>query len=467
MFYEKFEVEPVGDTTDPLNIYFKSSPTFLVGALTNFEFLSEKPVIIPLDLNEWVRFDKPGTYRITAISKRVDDTTVGSYKHGTSVAIKSNTIELQILAPDPAWQQSELEKIRAELAHPPAYSGPFMPESRYLAFRELRFLGSPDATRELARHISDDERGVSSLCLFGLIGSSNRMAVLEELKKLLADPDFPVSANFLMAMSILPLDPNGSPEDLLKQRSANMKAAQNELVNALPKKKGKALDESLNTAMQNMDSTVVTELKSKFIVQLIESFNQLSIEDQLRWLERDWPKVKDPAWLPTLRAIASQFTEFVPPRLSTEERQSLKLTSIALTRWYDLDPEGARGAVIAEILRPKPRYSANTLGLLPDVTLSAEQQEIIASHFLSAPDFETEGYLASLLNRYADATVLPLVLDRIRRKVQNQSWECIPEYYSLAYVEKVDPEAAQLLRDQLKDSPCLKMKPSNFPSNFL
>jgi hypothetical protein len=43
--------------------------------------------------------------------------------------------------------------------------------------------------------------------------------------------------------------------------------------------------------------------------------------------------------------------------------------------------------VIAEIIRPNPRYSANTLGLLPDETLSAQQQAI-AEHFLSAADSE-------------------------------------------------------------------------------
>jgi hypothetical protein len=143
--------------------------------------------------------------------------------------------------------------------------------------------------------------------------------------------------------------------------------------------------------------------------------------------------------------------------------QSLKLTGTALMRWYELDPSGARAAVIAEIVRAKPRYSANTLGLLPDETLPTEQRAI-ALHFVSAPDYETEGNLASLLARYADAAVLPTVLGKIQQKVALGHWECVPQSNSLKYVQKVDPEAAKPLLAQFENSPCRKIStPSNSP----
>jgi hypothetical protein len=458
MFYEGFDVHPVDGTKDPLLVYFLSRFGLFLGGLTNFEFLSKKPIVIPLDLNEWVRFDKPGKYRITVQSTRVNDTTIGDKEYGTPVEIESNTIELQILAPDPAWQQAQLREILAKLGHPPSARWASMPVPTSIAMRRLRYLGTADAARELAQHISDEQSGISALCLFGLIGSPNRTVGLEELRKLLVDPDFPVRGVFLIALSILPLDPDESAENLRKQSEANMKAAQSALINTLPMKRGRALDESLETAMQGAGPKAATELKDKFVAQLIESFDQLPVEQQVDWIGENWAKVKDPKWLPTLRAIAARYTDFAPPHNRTEAYYPLHLTGTALMRWYELDPEGARGAVIAEITRPKPRYGANILGLLPDKTLPAQQQAI-ASHFLSAPDYETEGYLASLLDRYADAAVLPIVLDKIKRKIQHQPWECIPETYSLSYVEKVDPTTGMLLREQLKDSPCLNGAP--------
>jgi len=455
MFYEGFDIDPAAGTTDPLLAYFKSAGPIFGGGLTNFEFLSEKPIIIPLDLNEWVRFDKPGKYRITVWSGRVSDMTIGDKDYGAPARIKSNTIELQILAPDPAWQQAQLREILAELGGPPSARWVAMPEPTSIAMRRLRYLGTADAARELALRISDEQSGISTPCAFGLIGSPNRMAGLEELKKLLVDPDFPVGVNFLITLSVLPLDPAESAEDLQKQREANVKAAQSALVDALANKRGKALDESLETAMRWADPSAASDLKSKFVVKLIDSFDQLPVEKQVDWIGENWPKVKDPRWLPTLRAIAARYTDFAPPHNGEEAYYPLRLTGTALMRWYELDPEGARGTVIAEIIRPKPRYGANILGLLPDKTLPAQQQAI-ASHFVSAPDYETEGYLASLLDRYADAAVLPVVLPKIKRKIQHQQWECVPETYSLSYVEKVDPHTGKLLRDQLKDSPCLK-----------
>jgi len=73
MGYEKFLVEPTGGTKDPILVYFESGTLFMSGGLTNFRFLSDSPYVIHLDLNEWVRIDKPGNYRVTVTSRRVSD----------------------------------------------------------------------------------------------------------------------------------------------------------------------------------------------------------------------------------------------------------------------------------------------------------------------------------------------------------------------------------------------------------
>lgn len=190
MGYERFVVEPEDSTEDPLHAYFKSVPTFFSGGLTNFESLSEKPIVIHLDLNEWVRFDKPGNYLVTVLSTPAGDTQVGTYEHGTRTEIRSNTIELEILAPDPAWQRAELQKILVELSHPPPTYMALTPQPGSLALRRLRYLVSPDATRELARHLMGEELGAEWNNMFGLIGSPNRVIGLEEMKKLLVDTGF-------------------------------------------------------------------------------------------------------------------------------------------------------------------------------------------------------------------------------------------------------------------------------------
>ncbi|MDQ2950094.1 MAG: hypothetical protein M3Y27_29850 [Acidobacteriota bacterium] len=65
MRWETFAVNPSEGTTDPLAIYFNAFRGFLGGGLTNFQYLSAVPIQIHLQLNEWVRFDQPGTYRVS------------------------------------------------------------------------------------------------------------------------------------------------------------------------------------------------------------------------------------------------------------------------------------------------------------------------------------------------------------------------------------------------------------------
>lgn len=459
MNYENFSVEPTEGASDPLLVYFKSIRVFLGGGLTNFQFLSDTPYVIHLDLNEWVRFDKPGNYRVTVTSRRVSDASgAKSFYQGVVQDLKSNSIELRVIEPDEAWQRSELTRILTDFDRSPLATICCSSNQRLRAMTALRYLGSADAARELARHLRGDENQVDWACLFGLVGSPNRLAGYEEMKKLLFNSDFPVSSVFLDAIAMVPLDPAESAGALRQQRDANLKDARSRLRAAIATKQGKALAVSVDTVLQNTDPIVFQEDRGKLTSLLIEHFSELAIEEQRRWLEEKWPTVKDAKWLPTLRMIAAEYSDYpvpyAPNMLPTYDY--FKLSGDGLTHWYELDPEEARPVVLAEIVRQRPRYSANTLGMLPDKVLVNEERAI-ADHFLAADDYAVESNLASLLNRYADAAVLPEVLPKIVRKI-GHPWACITENDAVAYVQRVDPEAAKPLMEQVS-SGCRKSGP--------
>jgi hypothetical protein len=73
MSYEQFLVNPDGGWGDPLRSYFNSSMGWMGGGLTGFEFLSESPTKISLELNEWVQFHRAGKYRVTVQTSRVGE----------------------------------------------------------------------------------------------------------------------------------------------------------------------------------------------------------------------------------------------------------------------------------------------------------------------------------------------------------------------------------------------------------
>lgn len=441
MGYEQFVVEPKEATRDPLSLYFNSISAFLGRGLTNFEFLTSSPTILHLNLNEWVSLEQPGTYRIQVESHRVGDSASSSGPWGEAVVVKSNWIELKIVVPDPSWQQETLAKIRQELDTGKARNPNVPDEPKRSALAQLRYLGTEDAARELARRLRGEDNNADFECMFGLIGSPQHAAGLEEMNRLFENPDFPVTQLFLTTMSILPLNPADAPEALRSEVEANRAALSQRLVNVLPLKRGKASALSLDTALSDLNNKTPAGARKELVPELIKAFTALKVDQQASWLEYRWDAVKDAAWLPVLRSLALQYTDFPELRLM-DAYQSLELSGAALRRWYELDPEGARGAVIKEIVRPKPRYSASVLGLLPDITLP-EAEHVIAQHFRATDNYEIEGNLASLLFRYAGSDAMSEVLGKATEKVG--TWACDPQDKTLAYLLRVDSGIAEPL----------------------
>jgi hypothetical protein len=187
MSYEQFLLDPKEGTSDPLQLYFNSAWGFLGGGLTGFKFLSTSPTSIHLDLNEWVRFDQPGTYHLTVASHRTSDTRASDYPRNAGKELRSNPIELHIAAADAAWQKDQLSQIRDALNQAGPSTGNVQNDPRQAAWKALRYLGSEEAARELAKRLRGDDSHVDWDCMLGLIGSPQRDAGLEEMNKLLAD----------------------------------------------------------------------------------------------------------------------------------------------------------------------------------------------------------------------------------------------------------------------------------------
>lgn len=441
MNYEKFVVLPAEGTHDPLEVYFNSATAFVGGGITSFRFLSATPIQISLNLNEWVTFDKAGTYELRVVSNRVDDTQANNSAYGKTVDLESNSIKLRILPATPTWQQEQLASIAKALAQGRRSENYTPGESYWVALAELRYLGTKPAARELARQLRGENNNTDFECMFGLLGSPNRAAGLEEMNGLLEDSDFPISPMFLDTMAILPLEPSGSFSSLGQEREQNLSALYQRLATAVTNKKGKALAVSLDTLMSDSTGSMSAGRIRQLVPQLLQSFRLLPPPEQAQWLEYRWSEIKDPSWIPLLREAALHDQDS-PDSHGVHAYESREVSAAALTRWYELDPNDARDTVIAEITRPKPRYNASVLGMLPDDTLPAAGQ-IIAQNFLSTDDFEIEGNLASLLFRYADASVMPEVLAKAGELVGD--WACKPQDETLAYVLKFDPADAQSL----------------------
>ncbi len=438
MGYEKFHVIPDDGARDPLRTYFAFGG-FMGGGLTNFQFLSPEPVTIKLVLNEWISFDRPGLYRVKVTSARVTDATPKPNSEGQQPQITSNEIEVEIAPAAKEWQNQEFRRIVRALDDPkgtPAASG-----TDADPMTALRYLGTEDAARELARRFGTTRGNGDFQCMFGLIGSPNSAAGLAEMRTLLRDPDFPINSTFLRTMSYLPLRAGEPPEVLEKQQQLNMESARAALVEAAPRKRGMALAVSTETALEGLQPGVSDSLRKPLVQELMRSFDGLTPESQANWLQYRWDFIKEPAWIPVLKRLATTYQEF-PELREMHAYQSLQVSGAALRHWHEMDPEGARRAVIAEIVRPKPRYGVDVLGMLKDESLP-EVEWTLVENLTKTDHFEIEANILGLLERYGTGAAVSNLISSRGEMVG--TWACAPQTSFLGYTLKFDPEAARPL----------------------
>lgn len=234
---------------------------------------------------------------------------------------------------------------------------------------------------------------------------------------------------------------NQSPEGLAEEDKANQDSIRGELLGAVSQKRGKALALTLNTILESVNyyggkpEPVAEQIAS----QIAAVFDELPVEKQKEMLESRWDLIRGPAFLPIVRKYARQYREFTVPN-EVNAYNSLHLSGAALLRWYELEPNEARTVIIQEITRPRPRYTANVLGILPEETLP-EVEQLLAEHFVKEQNSYAAENLASLLQRYATDAVFPQVLAVVDQNVGK--WACAIQAPVLAYLLRVNPEVAK------------------------
>ena len=437
MEHERFSVSPATGAVDPL----AGLDGGIGGGLTSYSFLSVKPWTTTLNLNEWLRFTRPGEYELSVSSRRVGRKDASSALGESPVTARARPVRLRIVHATRSWQKATFDQAvaaleQARVATP--QERPSSESSRRQALETLRFLGTPNALRELAKRLrGEDPGGDDYVCMQGLLFSPNAEAARRAIEEALADPNQAISGAFFSALR----DVRSAPQDRAGHWRDNQRQAVEELLAALPAKTGKALSASLSTAVHAMwDGAALPKPTMDALVrQLLSLADQLPAEEQARLLTYSWDRIPRPAWLPIVRRWAQSYRDFPNMRASLAY-ESLQRSAIALQRWYELDPSGARPAIIDEIARPRPRFDARVLGLLPDRTLP-ELDAVLAENLVASRDPDASAHIASLVARYATDAVLPEVLALLDARIGR--WECASQNPALAFVLRVSPEQAR------------------------
>jgi len=353
--------------------------------------------------------------------------------------VVSNTLSLVITSPTEAWQGEALNHALAALGEPkPTAAVANQPNPRRDAIKALRYLGTNAAASEMARRLREPDSAFDFM--FGLVSSRAREAALTALKALLIAPDFPVDGRFLTTMSIVAL-PENMTGNIIVQREENEAEFRKDLGSALGIKRDEALAISATTLLESDagSQSLSADVKRQATQQMVANFQKLPVPKQAEILQLRWKTMDHTLMVPLLREVAKRYQDFAQMR-EMNAYEFNNASAAALQHWYEMEPDMARPAILEEILRPRPRFSAAVLGILPDSDLVEVEQPLL-QHLRDTHDFDVAGNLASLILRYATGAAEPQVRGFLDPQLGKLA--CAVQAPLLAYLLKHDPASAQ------------------------
>jgi hypothetical protein len=302
---------------------FVSGPTFEVPTRN----LARELVTQQETLSDLFRFSKPGEYNVRLTVEIALDDHKSRHKPGDPPKPKTVTVSrellIHIVPVDVDW---EAQVIRKGVE---AFSARRQPEVDDAA-KGLCYLGTPNAALALAHLAIQDRVGYGCI-----VRSPSVETAVEEMQRLLVDPEAPVSQRFFEQLVGL-LNRAESPRHDMIMISPKIVDEQREvLFQALPRKQHGARIISLMTVLANPPRvlpipTGIMHFQEPVIATLVSNWDDLPEDFKARLLKDLWPAIQSPLLLSILRSRAEAGDQ------------------IALQRWMEMDPAGA-----AEFLKHK------------------------------------------------------------------------------------------------------------------
>jgi hypothetical protein len=389
---EEIRVAPA--VGDPLAEFFRSGGgSFLSGVAQ----LSSKPVVAQKDLNQWRRFDRPGRYRVSVVSRRVT-------ADRKPFEVTSNEIEIE-LVDDPEWRAGRAAEAARILRTVPKSGESSVFRQRMEAARQLWYLDTPESVRESARLLDGTDVQVDHILQLGLWASSRKALAIEVLQGLLTEPSHPAAPVLLQTLATLKTWVEIPPQtpDMARQRMDRQAAIavqlQDELSAHIEQKQGAAKAVSLHTVLAAGSPDAISAGQRTEMAAL---FSSLPPDRQADLLNGEWNRIAGPAMIPVLRKLYDSL-----PESAAQTSPPAVLAASAVRRLYELDPAQARPLIVAEMTRPNTRLPFATLSLLPDMLPEVEDRLVANLELGTWKSGKSE--TDELIARYASARVLDRV----------------------------------------------------------
>ncbi len=224
---DRIIVDRQAEIVDPLGDYFGRAFGFIGGGLSSQWPWKNGAYHIELDLNEWVTFTRPGRYRLSIYSGRLQKSFDQPDRLASCPPVTSNVVDLEIVASDPAWSKAAMQAALDELKGAPGGEG-----ARDAA-RTLRFLGTPEAAQTMVDLLARrPDPQVAWELRAGLYSTPHRQLAIAVMESFLDRKEPKEDNEFLRTVALLRLwADEGTTFDRLDQgRMQRLRALENRYI---------------------------------------------------------------------------------------------------------------------------------------------------------------------------------------------------------------------------------------------
>jgi hypothetical protein len=389
--FDVFHVEPADGALDPLADW-PASVAIHQWDDGWHDVLRYPPATITIPLNHFVSFRKPGHYKLSVETSRLE-------KHPS---LRSNRIEIDIVTPEASWVEARFAEAQKDI-----YSEHYT--ASYRALEALRALETAEAARELARFRLATRYPTPNAALRSSPYKREALSVFDDA---ISEPDGIVGLDQLtLAVELAAAERGGNQEQVEREYFAK-------LGDAISRKVGRARAMALETLSHG------PQAGESVRKSLVESFESLPEANQAMLLERDWARIASPEIVPLLRRLADG---------------SGKLRDSALRRLAELDRAAARAIVLERIRRGDAgRWSLRAMLDLPEATLPEMDQPLLQA-------LDRGDRVEDLIARYSTSIILPQLKAQVE---QNPKSFCSTPL--IAYFFRVDEGWAEAMLERVR-----------------
>jgi hypothetical protein len=420
------------------------------------EKLSQIPANIDIIINDLVRFDKPGKYKIKVLSRRVFGSKEEPSWRSQPISLLSNEIELEVKEMSEAEEKAEVKRITALMDSATNLN------QHQVYKRDLDYLTGDVSTVEKVNRFLHPPvfGGVTWLDSGkGLDIAQNKKLAIKLLEAALRDLNREPSRDLiskLVTLRILLEDERqpsraANSEQLWQEREARSsemsRAYYAELLDSLPKRVGKsqiATAYTIFTSLPKDDTSSAAYNTTRTF--LLENFDEMTPYGQVDLLDRYWEKIKNPSLVPSLEKMLS----------GKEPVSAWSVRDNAFKRLIEIDQKRARPFVINEIRDPNSFINPDILVKLEDKFLPETDDALLEQikNLASTDDNRMRlnlQFKLTLAARYATAKIYGEMLEIYKK--YGAGWSIERSGPLLSYLARHnDEETLPLIEEQLNKS---------------